>query len=164
MKKFLLATFIVGVVIYLLNFQGFNFFIMVIFIVLLSITMFTLIYVNLLEDPEKQKARHARFRGISQNADNWSYNYAKKSLPVLIIFALLGFIYFFVSRMLEKVNGGLFAYARFTFIVGIILFVTMTTILTISLVKKKQPFASENIRRNAYMFLNVIVSLMLIAK
>lgn len=160
MKQFLLASFIVGVVVFLLDCLGFNFNYTTIamFMLLILVTMFTLMYVNLIENPEKLKERHARYTILFRNteeaklaAGNSSYNFAKISYPIIII-AVLGQIGTVISRIIKKVNAGTFAYGGFTFILGIILFTIMIIILIINLSKKELLITKENIRKNAYIF------------
>ena len=173
MKRFLLTLYIIGIVIYIRDYLGFGFdpITLVILTILLPLTVIALNYVKLIENPEKQKAMLARHTVLLRDtevarkaAGISAYNSVKRSYPIVISIVSLVIAGYALLRIIEKANRGMFFFGRFTFIFGVIQFATMVVILIVSCRKKEKLFVKANIRKNAYLYLNAIIGLMLIAK
>ena len=79
----------------------------------------------------------------------------------MIIIPSAVFIGFCVDRLLKKESSDIHL---FTLVLGILLALSMIGIIAYNIHKKKPFFAKENIRNNAYVYLNLLLSLMLIAR
>ncbi len=161
MRDFLLALFIIGIVIYIRDFLGRGFvpIKLVILTILLPLTIITLNYVKLIENPEKQKTMLARHTillhdtEVARKAAGISaYNSVKRSYPIVISIVTLVIVGYALLRIIEKANRGMFVFSRLTFIFGIILITTMTIILIISL-KKRITFLQRRILEKMLMYI-----------
>ena len=170
MKKLLFRTLIGGISIVILSslISGFDIgmFDMLMFfsfIIFFSLNMF----IKLFEDPEAAKENFTRnifFKYRTEEGRRrdakFQYNFAKKAYPIFIIMPSALFIGFCVERMLKKESSDIHL---FTLILGILLALAMIGIIAFNIYKKKRFFAKENIRNTAYVYLNLLLSLMLIA-
>ena len=88
-------------------------------------------YVNLFEEPEKVKVRHVsasidfiyKTEEAKKRAGEESYKSAKKMYPVFIIIGTALYIGGCISNLIEKASEGLIILTKFTFIIGIMLFI-----------------------------------------
>ena len=170
MKKLLFRTLIGGISIIVLTslISGFDIGIFTMCMVLAFIA-FSLIgqYVSLFEDPDKAKENFTRNGFFKYRTEDgrrrdarFQYYFAKRTYPILIIIPSAVFIGFCVERLLKKESRDIHL---FTLVLGILLALAMIGIIAYNIHKKKPFFAKENIRNNAYVYLNILLSLMLIA-
>lgn len=169
MKRLLFRTLIGGISIVILSSIGsaFDIQIFTMFMLLAFIAFGLNLFVKLFEYPDKAKEelttnpifKYRTEEGRRQDA-KFKYNYAKKTWPILIIIPSAVYIGLCIERLLKKDIADIHP---FTLILGILLAIAMIGIVAFNIHKKMPFFAKENIRNNAYIYLNILLSLMLIA-
>ena len=173
MNKFLLTTAISGAVLVILASLRlpFNISIMYLFMALAFTVSSIMMDVNLIEDPDKAKAGITKSRsdflykteGAKKRASEDFYMSAKRTYPVFTSIGTVIYLGLVISSLIRKANTGI-AVFTFTFILGILLFITIIILIIMGINKKERIFASENIRKYAYIYINMLISLLLVAR
>lgn len=170
MNKFLLSTFISGILIVILASFGYRFDIEIAYMFILLIPIIGGVRLNILlyEHPEQQEKGldnnifYNKYTESDKNAAaKLFYNRAKKTYPLLILIFSLIYISICTFKIINKDNE---VNHYFTFVAGIILSLLMIILTGLYIHQKKRFFAKENIRTYAYIFLNFLIGLMLIAR
>lgn len=89
---------------------------------------------------------------------------SKIMLPILLFFSTIGYLVAFIIKFYSIIREKALFYTEFTFLIGTTLFVFMFIIVILGIREKERVFASENIRKYAYIYLNILVSLLLIVR
>ena len=117
---------------------------------------------------KRQKAAMIKFVYSSEealtNAAKDRIKFSKIIMPILLAFLTIAFLIMFVIKLITKIKEGLLFYSEYTFIIGMVLFIFSVIIIILGIVKKERVFENYKIRKYAYVYLNILVSLMLIAK
>ncbi len=174
-NTFLLATFLLGVLFVVFGSIGFRFDIIIVTMLLslpFACFFLFLMFIKLYENPEKEKARLISTQSslfyktdeAKERAGKFAYILLKKMYPISLVFISMGYMVSFILRIIEKVETGLPFYTKFSFMLGALLFLMMVIIIVIGIFKKERIFASENIRKYIYIYLNIILSFILIVK
>lgn len=86
----------------------------------------------------------------------------KPLLPIVLLILNMAFMIMFVIKLITKSKLNL--HSEYTFIIGIVLAVGMIMLIIIGKVKKEEVFRRENVQKYAYIYLNILVSLLLIVR
>ena len=176
MKKFLLFVFFGGDLIIIISLvqRGINVTIVSMLSLLLFSSVFIFMFIWVFENPKEaiDKLNERFIRGnfyrtekARESAVHKHYNSARKHLPVMFGLLVLIYLSLFIARLVSVKKSGCFSCASFTFILGVIIIALMSIIILINKFVCKEPFLDEkNIRRNAYIFLNILLSLLMIAR
>ncbi len=116
---------------------------------------------------KQQKAAMIKFVYSSEealtNAARDRIKFNRFILPVLLLFLTIAFLIIFVLELNSKIKAGAL-YLGYAFVVGVLLLIFSAIIVSLGIVKKERLFANDKIRKYAYVYLSILVSLMLIAK
>jgi len=89
---------------------------------------------------------------------------SKVMLPILLFFMTIAFLIMFVMSLSAKVNSEFMLLKNYTFIIGVVLVLGMIALIVIGVVKKERVLARENIRKYSYIYLNILLSFLLIVR
>ena len=159
MNRFLLYTFLSGIVIVIIvgfgrpvnNSIGSMFFSLV-----FTTLVFLLFYIKLYEKPKKESDL--------DSSDKLAIKALKIWCPILILIGSLYYIGNFIEGIIERADQGTPLFTNFTFWLGIMVIAVMLIVILIGIIKKKNIFSSDNIRMYAYVYLNLLLSMMLILR
>lgn len=101
---------------------------------------------------------------VRTNAARDRIKMSKIMLPVLLFFSTVGYLAAFIIKFHSIIKTGVVFYIELTFIIGTTLFVFMLIMVILGIRKKERVFASENIRKYSYIYLNILVSLLLVVR